>query len=46
MIEEITRFLNGGYQEVKKELTKKMTAAAEELDFERAKEYRDQIAAY
>ena len=44
MIEEITRFLNGGYQEVKKELTNKMTAAAEELDFERAKEYRDRIA--
>lgn len=44
MIEEITRFLNGGYQEVKKELTSRMTAAAEELDFERAKEYRDRIA--
>ena len=44
MIEEITRFLNGGYQEVKNELTNKMTAAAEELDFERAKEYRDRIA--
>ena len=44
MIEEITRFLNGGYQEVKKELTNRMTAAAEELDFERAKEYRDRIA--
>ncbi|KAA9023183.1 excinuclease ABC subunit UvrC [Niallia endozanthoxylica] len=42
--DEITRFLNGGYKEIKKELTEKMTLAAEELDFERAKEYRDRIA--
>lgn len=44
MIDEITRFLNGGYQEIKEDLTGKMTAAAEVLDFERAKEYRDRIA--
>mgnify|MGYP001254008945 CR=1 FL=1 len=44
MIEEITRFLNGGYEDVKKELTEKMHAAAEKLDFERAKEFRDKIA--
>ncbi len=44
MTDEITRFLNGGYKEIKKELTEKMTQAAEELDFERAKEYRDKIA--
>ncbi|WP_172368963.1 excinuclease ABC subunit UvrC [Sporosarcina jiandibaonis] len=43
MILNITRFLNGGYKEVKKELTVKMNAAAESLEFERAKEYRDQI---
>jgi excinuclease ABC subunit C len=43
MMDEITRFLNGGYKEIKKELTEKMTAAAEELDFERAKEFRDKI---
>ena len=43
IVEEISRFLNGGYSDIKKELTKKMTACAEELDFERAKEYRDQI---
>lgn len=43
MIANITRFLNGGYKEVKKELTEKMTEAAESLEFERAKEYRDQI---
>ena len=43
MTVNITRFLNGGYKEVKKELTEKMTVAAESLEFERAKEYRDQI---
>lgn len=45
--EEITkkviRFLNGGVSEVKKELQKKMEEAAENLEFERAKEYRDLI---
>ncbi|WP_433958944.1 excinuclease ABC subunit UvrC [Cytobacillus horneckiae] len=44
MTDEITRFLNGGYKEIKKELTVKMTEAAEELDFERAKDFRDKIA--
>ncbi|WP_445489569.1 excinuclease ABC subunit UvrC [Niallia sp. 03133] len=44
IVDEITKFLNGGYKDIKNELTEKMTAAAEELDFERAKEYRDQIA--
>lgn len=44
MIEEITKFLNGGYEEVKAELQKNMLEAAENLEFERAKEYRDQIA--
>ncbi|AXI31600.1 excinuclease ABC subunit C [Priestia megaterium] len=44
IIENITRFLNGGYEHVKTELTEKMLKASEELDFERAKEYRDQIA--
>ncbi|AYC29792.1 excinuclease ABC subunit UvrC [Paenisporosarcina cavernae] len=43
MIDEMARFLNGGYQTVKKELVEKMSAAAENLEFERAKEYRDQI---
>lgn len=43
MVDSISRFLNGGFKEVKKELTTKMTAAAEQLEFERAKEYRDQI---
>lgn len=43
MTADITRFLNGGYKEVKKELTEKMATAAAELAFERASEYRDQI---
>ena len=43
MIQNITRFLNGGYKDVKKEITAKMMDAAEKLEFERAKEYRDQI---
>ncbi|KZN97188.1 MULTISPECIES: excinuclease ABC subunit UvrC [Aeribacillus] len=44
MVESIIRFLNGGYNEIKKELTEKMLKCAENLEFERAKEYRDQIA--
>ncbi|MGE7978579.1 excinuclease ABC subunit UvrC [Psychrobacillus sp. NPDC093200] len=44
IIHEISSFLNGGHGKVKKELTEKMNAAAEQLEFERAKEYRDQIA--
>ena len=43
MVDNISRFLNGGYKKVKNELTAKMSAAAELLEFERAQEYRDQI---
>jgi excinuclease ABC subunit C len=43
MVHEITRFLGGGHTQIKKELGAKMLAASEQLDFERAKEYRDQI---
>ncbi|UVI31759.1 excinuclease ABC subunit UvrC [Paenibacillus spongiae] len=45
MVHEITRFLNGGHEEVKRTLQEKMEAAAEAMEFERAKEYRDQIIA-
>lgn len=45
MIAEITKFLNGGEDVVKVELERKMQAAAEALEFERAKEYRDQLTA-
>ncbi|OXM87363.1 excinuclease ABC subunit C [Paenibacillus rigui] len=43
MVSEISRFLNGGHHEIKQDLTRKMQEAAEELNFERAKELRDQI---
>jgi excinuclease ABC subunit C len=43
LVDEISRFLNGGYKDIKKDLTEKMSAAAEELDFERAKDFRDKI---
>lgn len=42
--DEITKFLNGGYKTIKNELQNKMIEAAEQLEFERAKEYRDQIS--
>ncbi|WP_051287532.1 excinuclease ABC subunit UvrC [Paenibacillus taiwanensis] len=45
MTQEIAKFLNGGHEEIKKELRRKMEEAAEELQFERAKEYRDQLLA-
>ncbi|WP_246042389.1 excinuclease ABC subunit UvrC [Cohnella pontilimi] len=45
MVGEISRFLNGGHTDIKKELQRKMEEAAEELQFERAREYRDQINA-
>lgn len=44
MIDSITKFLNGGFREVKQDLIEKMSEAAENLEFERAKEYRDQIS--
>lgn len=44
MTQEIVKFLNGGYVDIKKSLVKKMEDAAENLEFERAKEYRDHIA--
>lgn len=41
--DEISRFLGGSHEEIKKELRRKMEEAAEDLYFERAKELRDQI---
>lgn len=43
MVLEITRFLNGGHNEIRNELEKRMHEAAEKLNFEQAKELRDQI---
>ncbi|GAA4704754.1 excinuclease ABC subunit C [Brevibacillus fulvus] len=43
IVDEICKFLDGGHEEVKQELTQKMMQAAEQMEFERAKELRDQI---
>lgn len=43
LVQQITKFLNGGHEQIKDELTEKMQNAAEELNFERAKELRDLI---
>ncbi|MGD8188736.1 excinuclease ABC subunit UvrC [Brevibacillus ginsengisoli] len=43
IVEAIAKFLDGGHEEMKKELTERMHQAAEEMEFERAKELRDQI---
>ncbi|EOH96233.1 excinuclease ABC subunit UvrC [Enterococcus pallens] len=45
MVNEIKRFLNGGHTEVQEVLEKKMADAAENMEFEKAAEYRDQIRA-
>ncbi|NGP44992.1 excinuclease ABC subunit UvrC [Bacillaceae bacterium SIJ1] len=43
IVQEITHFLNGGFNDIKVQLQAKMEQASEQLEFERAKEYRDQI---
>lgn len=43
MIQDIHRFLSGGHGEIRKEIEKRMLEAAESLEFERARELRDQI---
>ncbi|QHS22949.1 excinuclease ABC subunit UvrC [Virgibacillus sp. MSP4-1] len=43
IVRSITRFLGGGHGEIKKDLQNKMQEASENLEFERAKEYRDLI---
>lgn len=45
MVQRITKFLSGGNEEIKQELQRKMEEAAGEMQFERAKEYRDQLTA-
>jgi len=42
-IHEITKFLQGGYREIKNDLESRMYEASEQLNFERAQELRDQI---
>lgn len=43
MVQDITKFLNNGHQQVKEDLRAKMHTASDDLNFERAKELRDQI---
>lgn len=43
IVQEMSLFLQGGYKNIKISLKQKMEAAAEDLNFERAKELRDQI---
>lgn len=43
IVRDITSFLQGGYKGIKNILEEKMYKASNELKFERAKEYRDQI---
>lgn len=43
IVQDIRSFLHGGYSEIKKDLSSKMYEASEQLNFERAKELRDQI---
>ncbi|MGJ9382998.1 excinuclease ABC subunit UvrC [Salipaludibacillus sp. CF4.18] len=43
LVSEITKFLNGGHEDVKKNITNKMLLASEEMNYERAKELRDQV---
>ena len=43
-IEEVVRFLNGNYDPILKELEEKMLDASENLEFEKAIEYRELLA--
>lgn len=45
IVEEIRQFLNGNYREIEENITYKMNQAAENLAFEQAAEFRDQIRA-
>lgn len=43
IVQQIVSFLNGGHKEIKQQIQQKMIIASEALNFERAKELRDQI---
>jgi len=43
IVQDIVSFLNGGHQAIKRSLKEKMQQASDALNFERAKELRDQI---
>ncbi|WP_102335710.1 excinuclease ABC subunit UvrC [Salimicrobium jeotgali] len=44
IVQQISSFLSGGHGEIKKDLQNKMYEASEKMDFERAKELRDQVS--
>ncbi len=43
IVKDVVSFLNGDHQAIRKQLQEKMQIASDELNFERAKELRDQI---
>jgi excinuclease ABC subunit C len=45
MVDEMTKFLNGGEDKIIHELEDKMKSASMDMEFEKAAEYRDQIKA-
>lgn len=45
MTAEIKRFLTGGYPVIQQQIQEKMLRASQEMEFEKAAEYRDQIQA-
>lgn len=45
IVDEVKNFLNGGHEKIESEIHQKMEKAAENTEFEKAAEYRDQIRA-
>ena len=45
IVDEVKNFLNGGHEKIESEIHRKMEKAAENMEFEKAAEYRDQIRA-
>lgn len=45
IVDEVKGFLNGGHEKVESEIHQKMVQAAENMEFEKAAEYRDKIRA-
>lgn len=45
IVDEVKNFLNGGHEKIESEIHQKMEKAAENMEFEKAAEYRDQVRA-
>ncbi|HEM6636229.1 TPA: excinuclease ABC subunit UvrC [Enterococcus faecium] len=45
IVDEVKNFLNGGHEKIESEIHQKMEKAAENMEFEKAAEYREQIRA-